>query len=75
MAQDLFYAIKSLDLDIANVEKLVMDSNNQQGMEEIRKYQSRRTEMLKSYDQFLSSLRVYDPKMTEQRRLILRHLP
>ncbi|MGD0360703.1 MAG: FHA domain-containing protein [Bryobacteraceae bacterium] len=72
MAQDLFYTIKSLDLDIANVEKLVTDSNNRQGMEEIRKYQSRRTEMLKSYDQFLSSLHVYDPKMTEQRRLILR---
>ena len=72
MAQDVFYAIKSLDLDIANVEKLVLDSNSQQGMEEIRKYQSRRREMLKSYDQFLSSLHVYDAKMTEQRRLILR---
>jgi hypothetical protein len=72
MAQDVFYAIKSLDLDIANVEKLVLDSNSQQGMEEIRKYQSRRSEMLKSYDQFLSSLHVYDAKMTEQRRLILR---
>ena len=72
MAQDLFYAIKSMDLDIANVEQLVLDSNNQQGREEIRKYQSRRTEMLKSYDQFLSTLHVYDVKMTEQRRLILR---
>ena len=72
MAQDLFYTIKSLDLDIANVEKLVMASNNRQGMEEIRKYQSRRSDMVKSYDQFLSSLHVYDVKMTEQRRLILR---
>ena len=72
MAQDLFYTIKSLDLDIANVEKLVLDSNNRQGMEEIQKYQSRRKDMLRSYDQFLSSLHVYDVKMTGQRRLILR---
>jgi len=72
MAQDLFYAIKAMDLDIANVENLVLDSNSKQGREEIRKYQSRRTEMLKSYDQFLSSLHVYNTKMTEQRRLILR---
>ena len=72
MAQDLFYAMKSLDLDIANVEKLVLDSNNQQGMAEIRKYQSRRNEMQRSYDRFLSSLHVYDAKMTEQSRLILR---
>ena len=72
MAQDLFYAIKAMDLDIANVENLVLDSNSKQGREEIRRYQSRRTEMQKSYDQFLSSLHVYDTKMTEQRRLILR---
>jgi peptidoglycan lytic transglycosylase D len=72
MAQDLFYGIKAMDLDIANVENLVLDSNSKQGREEIRKYQSRRTEMLKSYDQFLSSLHVYNTKMTEQRRLILR---
>jgi hypothetical protein len=72
MAQDLFYAIKAMDLDIANVENLVLNSNSKQGREEIRRYQSRRTEMQKSYDQFLSSLHVYDTKMTEQRRLILR---
>jgi len=72
MAQDVFYAIKSLDLDIANVEKLVLDSNSRQGMDEVRKYQSRRNEMSRTYDQFLSSLHVYDVKMTEQRRLILR---
>jgi hypothetical protein len=72
LAQDLFYAIKGLDLDIANLEKVVLDSNNRQGMEEIRKYQSRRNEMLRTYDRFLSSLHVYDSKMTEQKRIILR---
>ena len=72
MAQDLFYAMKSLDLDIANVERLVLDSHSQQAMEEIRKYQNRRKEMETNYDRFLSGLRIYNPKMTEQERLILR---
>jgi len=64
--------MKSLDLDIANLEKLVADSHSRQGMEEIRKYRSRHKEMEKNYDQFLSSLHVYNPKMTEQDRLVLR---
>lgn len=72
IAQDLFYSMKSLDLDIANVERLVLDSNNRQGGEEIRKYQERRKQLEKNYDRFLATLRVYNSKMTEQQRLILR---
>lgn len=72
LAQDLFYSMKSVDLDIANVEKQLVDSNSAQAAEQVRKYQSRRGEMLRSYDQFLSALHVYDQKMTEPRRLILR---
>jgi len=71
-AEDLFYSMKSLDVDIANVEKLVLESNNGQGIEEVRKYQSRRKEMERNYDKFLTTLRVYDPKMTAQQRLVLR---
>jgi hypothetical protein len=72
LAENLFYQMKSLDVDIAGVEKLVLDSNSQQGMEQIRKYQSRRKEMEKSYDQFLTSLHIYSAKMTPQEKLILR---
>ena len=72
MAQDLFYAMKSLDLNIASVEKSVLDANSRQGREEVQKYQSRRRQMEKSYDQFLSTLHVYDSRLSEQDRLILR---
>jgi hypothetical protein len=72
MAKDLFYAMKALDVDIANVERMVRDSQNQQGIDQVTRYQSRQKEMSKSYDKFLTSLRVYDPKMTEDQRLILR---
>ncbi|HYP08124.1 MAG TPA: FHA domain-containing protein [Bryobacteraceae bacterium] len=72
MAKDLFYAMKALDVDIANVEKLVRDSQSGQGAEQVQRYQSRQREMAKSYDRFLTSLKVYDPKMSEEQRLILR---
>jgi hypothetical protein len=62
MAEELFYAMKSLDVDIANVQRLVMESNNQRGIEEVRKYQDRRKEMEKNYDRFLTALKVYDTR-------------
>lgn len=72
LAQDLFYGMKSLDVDIANVEELILGSNNPLGVQEIQKYRARHSEMERSYDRFLAALRVYDPKMTEQQRLVLR---
>jgi membrane-bound lytic murein transglycosylase D len=72
MAESLFYAMKSLDLDIANIRQLVTDSNSQQGIEEIRKYQDRRKEMEKSYDRFLTTLNIHERKMTPEERLVFR---
>ena len=72
MAEDLFYSMKSLDVDIANLERMIQDSNNQQGAEVLQKYELRRAQMQKNYDKFLTTLHVYNPKMTEQQRLIMR---
>lgn len=72
MAEQLFYSMKALDVNVANVEKLVMETHTEKGMEEIRKYREQRREMANNYDRFLASLRIYDSKLTERRRLILR---
>jgi membrane-bound lytic murein transglycosylase D len=72
MAEELFYAMKSLDVDIANVQRLVMETNNERGIAEMRKYQERRKEMEKNYDRFVTALKVYDTKVTPEERLILR---
>jgi peptidoglycan lytic transglycosylase D len=72
MAEDLFYAMKSLDVDIANLERAVVSSNNQQSVEVIRKYEKQRKETEHNYNQFLATLHVYNPKMTEQERLVMR---
>ena len=72
VAKELFYAMKAMDVDIANVQRLVQDSGSQQGKEQIRNFQARRKEMEGNYNRFLDTLHVYDSKMSEQDRLILR---
>jgi hypothetical protein len=64
--------MKSLDVDIAGLELVLMDSQSQRGKHEILTFQSRRKEMEKNYDQFLNSLHVYNKKLSAQDRLILR---
>jgi membrane-bound lytic murein transglycosylase D len=71
-AQDIFYAMKSLDVDIAGLEKLVLDRGGGQGAEQIKRYRERREDMERNYDRFLSTLQVYDPRMKEPERLLLR---
>ena len=71
-AKEIFYAMKSLEVDLANVEKLVRDSQSRQGAEQVTKYRARQKEMARNYDRFLTSLGIYDPKMSEEQRLILR---
>ena len=71
-AVDLFYAMKALDFDIANVERTLASSGNTQGDEQIRSYRERRREMERTYDQFLVNLNIYNRPLTEKELLILR---
>jgi hypothetical protein len=72
MAGDLFYAMKAIDVDIANVERTALRSNDQQSLEVIRRDEDRRKEMQREYDQFLATLHVYNPKLTDQQKLVMR---
>jgi len=72
VAEDLFYTMKSLDLDIANLEKAVAASGSTQQAQMVQQDSRRRREMQSAYDQYLATLHVYDRKMTEQQRIMLR---
>jgi hypothetical protein len=72
MAQDLFYAMKSLDVDVANVERRLMASGGTQGQDQINVYLERRRQMAINYDQFIAGLKLYDHALTPQEQLILR---
>jgi soluble lytic murein transglycosylase-like protein len=71
-ALELFYSIKSLDVDIASVEKMLTEANPKLGTAELAKSRSRRRDMEKNYDRYLETLHAYDGKMTPQHRLIMR---
>ena len=72
MAKEIFYSMKALDIDIANLQDAVKASNNQQGMDQIKRIEAQRGEMESSYDHYLAGLHVYNPKMSEEDRLVLR---
>ena len=72
MASDLFYAMKALDLDMASMQHVVAEPHSPVAAQEMETYRNRHQELEKNYDQFLASLHVYSPKMSEQQRLVLR---
>jgi len=73
IARNLFYAMKSVDVEIAEAERQALNSGDKQaGLAAVNKYEARRKAIQTNYDQFLATLRIYDPKTTEQHRLILR---
>jgi peptidoglycan lytic transglycosylase D len=72
LARNLFYAMKSLDVEIAAAEQAALTADQAKGLATVHKYEGRRREMQQNYDQFLATLHIYDAKATEQHRLILR---
>lgn len=72
LAQSIFYSMKEIDVNIANVEKMVAASGNAQGAEEVARMRTQRQSMDNNYNHLLASLNVYDPKMTEEQKLVLR---
>ncbi len=72
VAEQMFYTMKSLDFEIANLQESVSASGNPQAQQQLRAIADRRAQMEENYDHFLASMHVYSPHMTEQDRLILR---
>ena len=72
MAEAIFYDMKSLDVDIANLERVMTSSGNTQSQDLVKKYMERRRQMQSNYDQFVAGLKLYDHTLTPQEQLILR---
>src|SRR5262249_27639194 len=72
VAEELFYSMKALDVDIANLERLVASSGNAQSQDQVKRYYERRRQMETNYDRFISGLKLYDHTLTPQEQLVLR---
>jgi membrane-bound lytic murein transglycosylase D len=54
------------------VEQVVSDSRNEQARDEIREYRKRREQLQENYNRFVTALNIYDTRLSEKNRLILR---
>jgi hypothetical protein len=71
LAADIFYGMKTLELDIARLEKEIARTQDTRLQEEIEKARVRHREMEDSYKQFVHDLGIYKG-MGEEKRLIFR---
>jgi membrane-bound lytic murein transglycosylase D len=70
VAEELFYAMKSLDVRIAEVEQRVPTTGQTRSPDQVKQYMEQRRQLESTYEQFLSGLQ--PRKLNEQERLILR---
>jgi hypothetical protein len=72
LAGDIFYAMKSLELEFAGFLKTARRSQDPESLQHVERYTARREEMEETYDQFIDTLEVYGKGISERERCILR---
>ena len=72
-AREVFYAMKALDVDIANLERTIAQSGNLDARAaRLQAYTRRRRDVQNAYDNYLERLNLYDARLTQEEQLILR---
>jgi hypothetical protein len=73
IARDMFFAIKSLDIEIAKAEQDAFNVNQEYGIQRVSQFESERRSLQEKYDSFLLQTLHFDRSSgTEEHRLILR---
>ena len=72
LAEDIFYAMKRLELEFADALKEIKLKKDAQSQKLIETYRLQRKEMKEKYDQFVNTLDVYGKGISAKERLILR---
>jgi peptidoglycan lytic transglycosylase D len=72
IAEDIFYQMKSVELQLAQLEARVGPSPDAATGAELSADRSRLAGLERSYDSFLTELGVYGPRLTREQRLIMR---
>ena len=71
-AQEFFYQMKALDVTIARFEQELAKAGNTEGRARIRSLLAQRRGIEGTYDEYIAALNVYDRRLSEEDRLILR---
>jgi len=72
VAVDLFYKMKSLELQIGQLKSSLSKAGDVQNLALVKNFESQFTEMKTHYDRSVDDLGIYEKKMSEEDRLILR---
>jgi hypothetical protein len=70
LAEQIFYAMKAIDVNIAEVEQRMATSGAGAGGDQVRRYLEQRRQLEANYEQFVAGLSTRN--LSEQERLILR---
>jgi soluble lytic murein transglycosylase-like protein len=72
LAQEIFYAMKSLELQFAPLLKSARSTQDDKLIEQVRHYRVQRLEMERKYNEFLTAIESYDKKLSPEERAVLR---
>src|SRR4029079_5541538 len=64
--------MKTLDVDIANVERRLLASGDAQSRDQVKVYLEKRRQLEVNYDRFIAGLKLYDRALTPQEQLVLK---
>lgn len=71
LAEEIFYTMKSMELDFAPFLKAARERADAQSLAQVRKYREQRRAMEDKYEQFLTELEIYEEGISPEKRLIL----
>jgi pSer/pThr/pTyr-binding forkhead associated (FHA) protein len=72
LAEDIFYSMKSLEIELAKVLEEVRKSQDVRLQKNIDTYRDKLKEMEKSYNEFVSSLKIYEAAPDNEAALVLK---
>jgi membrane-bound lytic murein transglycosylase D len=71
LAKQIFYAMKSLELEFAPILKMARASQDSASLAQVHQYKVRRKELESKYDEFVKSLEIYQKNISQEERTIL----
>ncbi|MEE4313716.1 MAG: FHA domain-containing protein [Desulfofustis sp.] len=72
LAGEIFYAMKALELEFADLLALARESRDAETIAKVAQFEKRSQELGQSYSRFVDQLEIYEKSISEQERLILR---
>jgi membrane-bound lytic murein transglycosylase D len=72
LAEDIFYHMKALEVEIAKVSQILAATQNEQARQQFEEFKGRQKELQDSYQQFVDTLKIYGKGVNEQEKSILK---